>query len=590
MMLLAASLALSACAMTLPAGGHRPLSRFERDAGWVQLFDGAQPSGWRGIGKDAFPAMGWEIVGGCLHRKPGERGGDIVTTAEFGDFELEFEWKVAPGANSGLKYRVRDEPGQGSAFGPEYQVLDDGAHENGLSPKTSAGALYAVMAAQKSAPPRVGEFNQGRIVCYAGRIEHWLNGERLFDVELDGQTWAENMGASKFKARADFASPGPGRIVLQDHGDEVWFRNLRLRELPAWGASEVELYDGESLEHWYEYGDAIYEADGDSILGRIGGGGQSFLITKEHFGDFVMEVDVKTELPGNSGIQIRSHEKENEQPFGYQIEIDSSPRAWSGGLFDEARRGWLQNLEKNPEGRAAFRYQEWNRFRIECVGPWIKTWVNGVPVTDYFDTADLEGFIALQVHSGNNTRVRWRNPRLWDLGRRSWLSLHDGASLDGWRAELGEWSSQDGSIVAQTAQGGDSILGLVNDAADEFLSEGRLTIALSIRIDAEEDCEEGSVRLVAVGRGTGGHEVSTFDLTPRERSQWGKWNDVSIGLVANRVVTTMNGRLQEDVTLPANRVMGGKPLSIHIEGGPMTVRLRDLHLLGDPVPRDAPNK
>ncbi len=526
MLLLASSLLLGLMPLP-PADGHRTLSSIERDAGWTQLFDGATTKGWRGIGKQIFPDKGWEVADGCLHRKAGERGGDIVTTTEFGDFELAFEWKVAPGANSGVKYRVRDQPGQGSAFGPEYQVLDDGKHQDGANSKTSAGALYAVMAAGKSAPPLVGEWNTGRIVCSAGRIEHWVNGERLFDVELGGETWAANVSRSKFRNRADFASAGPGRIALQDHGDEVWYRNLRLRELPAWGAPEVEVHDGKSLDHWYEYGDAIYEAEENSILGRTGGGGQSFLITEETFGDFVMEVDVMPELPGNSGIQIRSHEKENKRPFGYQIEIDSSDRAWSGGLFDEARRGWLQDLEQNPAGRAAFRYQEWNRFRIECVGPWIKTWVNGVPVTDYFDTADLEGFIALQVHSGNNTRVRWRNPRVWDLGVRSWVSAFDGRSLDGWKAMEGNWSVEDGVLVGRTSP---------KDVAQVATGEALENRALSFEVLFDEAAGDHLVlHLVS--------DAQRFRLPGAWKgAEAGKWHHCALGVASGRLALELNGR------------------------------------------------
>ena len=118
---------------------------------------------------------------------------------------------------------------------------------------------------------------------------------------------------------------------------------------------------------------------------------------------------------------MRSHVNDRGRLYGYQIEIDSSERAWSGGLYDEARRGWLQDLADNEAGRKAYRYGEWNRYRIECIGPWIRVWLNGIPTVDTFDTEDLEGVIGLQVHSGKNTRVRWRNPQLWDLGRREWV-------------------------------------------------------------------------------------------------------------------------------------------------------------------------
>ena len=132
------------------------------------------------------------------------------------------------------------------------------------------------------------------------------------------------------------------------------------------------------------------------------------------FSDFILEVDVNTELPGNSGIQIRSC-VEDGRMNGYQIEIDPSERAWSGGLYDESRRGWLYDLSRDAQARAAFRPGEWNHYRIECVGPTIRTWVNGIPATRFADAADATGHLALQVHSGAEAHMRWRNLRLWEL-------------------------------------------------------------------------------------------------------------------------------------------------------------------------------
>lgn len=185
----------------------------------------------------------------------------------------------------------------------------------------------------------------------------------------------------------------------------------------------VEIFDGKTLHGWKALGDARWTVENGELLGEVGGGSQSFLVTERAFSDFVLEVEVKNELPGNSGIQVRSHVREDGRLFGYQIEIDPSERAWSGGLYDEARRGWLQNLEENPEGRKAFKPGEWNRYRIECFGPWIRAWVNDVPTADWLDPLDLEGAIGLQVHAGKDTRMRWRNFRMSDFGASSWKPL-----------------------------------------------------------------------------------------------------------------------------------------------------------------------
>lgn len=163
---------------------------------------------------------------------------------------------------------------------------------------------------------------------------------------------------------------------------------------------------------WRAIGDALWTLEDGAIRGKVGGGKQSFLATERTYDDFVLEVDVKLLGPGNSGIQVRSHQRDDGRVFGCQIEIDPSARAWSGGLYDEGRQGWLQDLSKNDAGRAAFVKDGWNRYRIECVGPRVRAWVNGVPTADYDAAPDREGFVALQVHSGKDTDVLWRDLRI----------------------------------------------------------------------------------------------------------------------------------------------------------------------------------
>ena len=399
-----------------------PLNVLEVEAGWLRLFNGTDTQGWRAFAGTSFPTRGWSVREGCLVHAKGGGGGDVVTTTQYRNFELELEWRVAAGGNSGVKYRVKPSSAK-AMLGPEYQVLDDGGTSESDDPEHAAGALYDVVPAGWKALEPAGSFNRARIVARDSWIEHWVNGERVVLADLASPDWSAALEASKFAGVPDFAR-GAGHIGLQDHGDEVWFRDLRLRDWDALPGRSVTLFDGDDLDAWQALGDAVYRPLEGSILGEVGGGGQSFLVTRESFGDFLFEVDVKPELPGNSGLQVRSHVRNpgtrKQRLYGYQIEIDSSERAWSGGLYDEARRGWLDDLSDNEAGRVAFRYGEWNRYRIECLGPWIRAWVNGVPTADYMDCQDMEGVIGLQVHSGNNTRVRWANLKLHDLGTRSW--------------------------------------------------------------------------------------------------------------------------------------------------------------------------
>jgi len=181
-------------------------------------------------------------------------------------------------------------------------------------------------------------------------------------------------------------------------------------------AEPIELFNGRDLTGWRQVGDAQWSVESGELVGRVGGGKQSFLVTEREFSDFALELELQN-LGGNSGVQVRSHQRDNGQVYGYQIEVDPSERAWSGGLYDEGRRLWLVDLKDKPEARAAFKKGEWNRYRIELVGSRIRSWVNGVPVVDAIDNADSSGFIALQVHSGNDCSMRWRNLRLTDLSR-----------------------------------------------------------------------------------------------------------------------------------------------------------------------------
>jgi hypothetical protein len=185
----------------------------------------------------------------------------------------------------------------------------------------------------------------------------------------------------------------------------------------------VPLFDGKTLNGWIQRnGDAKYAVEDGVIVGTSGTGSQnSFLCTEKTYANFILELEFKVDPGLNSGVQIRSESKrdyKNERVHGYQVEIDPSERAWTGGIYDEARRGWLNDLKNNEAARKAFKQKEWNKFRIVANGPSIKTWLNDVPAADLTDSMTPEGFIALQVHSTKSKeplQVRWRNIRLKKL-------------------------------------------------------------------------------------------------------------------------------------------------------------------------------
>lgn len=182
-------------------------------------------------------------------------------------------------------------------------------------------------------------------------------------------------------------------------------------------------FNGETLEGWEQKGgEAVYKVVDGTIIGvSVLDTPNSFLCTKKTYGNFIFEVEFLVDDRMNSGIQIRSNsnpEYEDGRVHGYQVEIDPSERAWSCGIYDEARRGWLYDMRNNPAARSAFKHGEWNKYHIEAIGNSIRTWINGVPAANLVDDMTVEGFIALQVHSMKeaDVEVRWRNIRILDLG------------------------------------------------------------------------------------------------------------------------------------------------------------------------------
>ncbi len=199
----------------------------------------------------------------------------------------------------------------------------------------------------------------------------------------------------------------------------VALRYLQPDETPTFELEEgyTWLYDGESLQGWRAIGgEATFEADGADIVGRFGPGENTFLRTEKTYGDFSLKLQMRWDEPGNSGVLFRAAQRDGDgRAYGYQYELDASERAWTGGIYDEARRGWLASLENNQAAREAVRLDDWNDVEIEARGAQLRTWINGVPAADIIDGLDAEGFIALQVHSGNSGVIRWRNIRLREL-------------------------------------------------------------------------------------------------------------------------------------------------------------------------------
>lgn len=364
-----------------------------------------------------------------------------------------------------------------------------------------------------------------------------------------------------------------------------------------------DLFDGKTLDGWIQRGGkASYAVEDEMIVGTtVPGTPNSFLCTEEHFGDFILELELNVDAGLNSGVQIRSHSLHDYRDWrvhGYQVEIDPSERAWSGGIYDEARRGWLNPLKDNEAARKAFRVGEWNTYRIAAIGDSIKTWVNGVPAADLVDSMTLSGFIALQVHSTRSEeplRVRWRNIRIQDLGRSRWKPLWNGKDLDGWHTKPGgAWSVEKGVVVG-TSEPSETRHGLlVSDAAyDDFTVrvmfralEGNS--GLYFRADevdgavgvhgfqAEIDAHNDVGGLYETGGRAWVVKPSADDV-----KRWykpGEWNLMTVSAHGRRVVVHVGGHRTAELIDDPGRLRGHLALQLH-GGQKMHVEFRDLEML-----------
>lgn len=225
------------------------LTKEEVKEGWKLLFDGKSFTGWRGLGRDHVPFGYWIIEDGIIRKLSTEQAkaasvdtppetGDLMTEDTFDNFELSFEWKINKGGNSGLKYNVSEEMCQEnnskySALGFEYQLLDDGdeAYKGVLKPSQFTGSLYDLIPSTNVVLKPVGEFNSSRIIVNGNHAEHWLNGTKVVEYDFGSEILDKAYKESKFSKIAGFTDKRNGHIVLQNHNDESWFRNIKIREL-----------------------------------------------------------------------------------------------------------------------------------------------------------------------------------------------------------------------------------------------------------------------------------------------------------------------------------------------------------------------
>lgn len=400
---LTASLTLGAVAAQEPEP-HAPRAA---DAGWVTLFDGTSTDAWRAYGAAAFPEQGWVVRDGTLVHESKGGGGDVITKRQFGNFELELQWRVGTKANSGILYRVAETEEPPYVTGPEYQLLDDAGH--GASPDTSAAALYGLAAPVGKTLKPVGAWNDARIVLVGDRLQHWLNGKNVVEVDFASEAYRASLAKSKFAKWKGFNAHRRGHISLQDHGDEAAFRNIRIRELPPEAArlgEEFALFDGGSMDAFAAHlqGDKKL-ADVWSVVDGVlvcGGKPAGYIYTKEKFASFVLRLQWRfdpSKGAGNSGVLLRMTGEHKVWPRSIEAQLHSGNAGdfWNIGdvvMTVDAARTKGRNTKKTHAAEKAL--GEWNQYEIIVDGPWVQLKVNGEVVNEAWDCEVVPGHICLQ--------------------------------------------------------------------------------------------------------------------------------------------------------------------------------------------------
>jgi hypothetical protein len=376
---------------------------------------------------------------------------------------------------------------------------------------------------------------------------------------------------------------------------------------PADAGELPPVFDGKTLNGWLPRGQGIFRVENGEIVGETGQGGHGWLTTDRAYGDFVMELELKNE-GGNSGIQIRSHINEKDVMVGYQIEVDPTStavdpkaRAWSGGLYEQGRRAWLQNVADHDAGKRAFKVGDWNHYRIEAIGDRIRSWVNGVPISDYVDAMDIEGVIALQIHSGKGVKMRWRNLKIKDLGTRRWLPLWDGKTLNGWHPiGKGEWKIENGAIVGRHSKEEKEYGHLVSD---------RSLRDFTVRLKYKAVAGNSGFYFRSEEKGFSGISGIQAEIDPKQDAgglydtngrswivkpgaeqfaQWVKnghfkkdeWNILTVSAHGDRIVVNLNGHQTAQIKDEKGRREGIFALQVH-GGQDVEVHFKDIEVLGE---------
>jgi len=384
------------------------LTPAEVAAGWTMLFDGTSSANFRGYKQQGFPAKGWSVEDGTLRSSKGGGGGDIITTQQYGDFELSLEYKCDPSANSGIIYRVTEATDATWQTGPEFQVFDDAGAKTKSDDPHSAGSLYDIIAppADKVVKP-AGEWNQARVRISGGLLQHYLNDRKVAECRIDDSSWKEMIAKSKFKDYPMFGVQPAGHIALQDHGDAVAYRNIKIRELAKPMPGEKVLWNGKDLTGWTHFlsdggkpEDVWSAVDGVLVCqGKPAG----YIRTTEQFSDYVLRFSWRfnpvTKQAGNSGVLLRAQAPDKVWPKSVEAQLQSGSAGdfWNIDSFPmttdaarlKGRRTKHLGVNERPIG-------EWNDYEIIVNASNITLNINGQTLNSATGVEEVPGFIGLQ--------------------------------------------------------------------------------------------------------------------------------------------------------------------------------------------------
>ncbi len=386
---------------------------------------------WRGYKQPSFPAKGWSIKDGILTHTAGAGGGDIITTDQYGDFDFVFQFKTGPKANSGVIYGVGEIHDTAWQTGPEFQVIDDAG--NNLKPDDphSTGAMYDLYApaAAKAMKP-AGEWNDGRVYYRNGVIQHWVNGAKVVDARLfdapgyHTKDWQARILASKFNAYEGFGHQPKGHIALQDHGDEVSYRNIRVRDLSASAPGEKPLFNGKDLTGLVAISpdasasgakpeDTWSVKDGVLVCKGTPNG---YIRTADKYDNFILRLEWRwAAQPANSGVLVRMTGEDKVWPKSFEAQLHSGHAGDIIGIDfppykgDPARTSGRRTTHTHAAERPA---GEWNEYEIIMNEGEAVLYVNGEELNRATGVETVAGPIALQ---SEGAEIHFRNVRLLPL-------------------------------------------------------------------------------------------------------------------------------------------------------------------------------